>query len=794
MENLKATATKLATDVKLYWKTPPKGKYMTFREIVAYSGGGIGVQCIVYVVTQMILSTNNTLIGNTIGIEPSVMYIMYLIGIGASIPLAGLRANIIDNTRGHEGKYRPYLIKMGIPCLILAIGFVWVPYEHIDSQLVKCIIIVAFNICFQFFYNFFYDAYENLIHVLSPNSQERTEVAAVRTIVYSIAPSIIGIIMPLFANLLVGGSMTDIRLYRWVYPPLLFLGFIGTIYVYANTKEKIVQAKTHVAQVRFLDAIRAVAKNKYFWIISLAGWLGFLEGAQGSILFWLYEYGKACNAGQYALIIAITGNASLWGMLMAPSAIKRYGKKRVLVITNIFNILFILMMIPFIEEIWMITLLVFLNSVVGAFMHILNPSIQADIRDYQHYVTGERIDGMFVAVGVIGTIIALVTSGIVPTVQTSLGVTTENALALGYSNAWDVLYETAIYEKLITVLILMSAVGATLNVLPYFFYDLTETRQKAIIKVLKIRAMFEDFGNDMLDDKDIVESLDIIHHAEEMANKEPIPVTKEHIKAAKKEPNSPDKKAHIKAAKKAYKEAKAYNEDIEISKFVLKELHKFETEEMQAKVKVATELRNSGLKALSVVDPCLLQNAIALPKTTKEEKAIRKEQIEAAKARIRSKKIIFKHFNGELTKYDRSDLHKYYDQLNECELALEAAYTKVKRARKTKNKGELQTAKAQVKELKEVQKKINADLNQENKVFSLYHSAAKPYLDAKRLMIEEENYKHYDEIAGKYEQAKINAAEKERLEKERLEKEAAEKKAFEEQLKAQKKEKTKTKK
>ena len=31
-----------------------------------------------------------------------------------------------------------------------------------------------------------------------------------------------------------------------------------------------------------------------------------------------------------------------------------------------------------------------------------NPSIQGDIRDYQQYTTGERIDGMFAAVGLIG--------------------------------------------------------------------------------------------------------------------------------------------------------------------------------------------------------------------------------------------------------------------------------------------------------------------------------------------------------------------------------------------------------
>ena len=41
---------------------------------------------------------------------------------------------------------------------------------------------------------------------------------------------------------------------------MVILGFLLSIMVYANTQEKIIQAKTHVVQVKFIDAIRAVAK------------------------------------------------------------------------------------------------------------------------------------------------------------------------------------------------------------------------------------------------------------------------------------------------------------------------------------------------------------------------------------------------------------------------------------------------------------------------------------------------------------------------------------------------------
>ena len=89
-------------------------------------------------------------------------------------------------------------------------------------------------------------------------------------------------------------------------------------------------------------------------------------------------------------------------MLLAPFCVKKWGKRAVLIVTNIFNIVFILLMLPFVNEInnltiWLVMGCLYLNALMGSFMHILNPAIQADIRDYQQYKTGERIDGMFSA-------------------------------------------------------------------------------------------------------------------------------------------------------------------------------------------------------------------------------------------------------------------------------------------------------------------------------------------------------------------------------------------------------------
>lgn len=156
---------------------------------------------------------------------------------------------------------------MALPSCLLVVGMVMVPYEKISNQIVKAVIVLLFNIGFQFFYMFFYDAYENLIMVLSPDTQERADVLAIKSVVYSLAPSIASALLPLVAQALTNGDLYDMKLYRVLYPPFAILGVICSVYIYANTQEKIVQARTHVVQIKFMDAIRAVAKNKLFWVI-----------------------------------------------------------------------------------------------------------------------------------------------------------------------------------------------------------------------------------------------------------------------------------------------------------------------------------------------------------------------------------------------------------------------------------------------------------------------------------------------------------------------------------------------
>lgn len=794
-------AKELIKNVRLHWNEPAEGRYMPFKEILAYAGGGIGVKFLAVMAVNMILSTTNVLIGNTIGIAPMDMYVLYVLSVLSNIPLSGIRANIIDNTRSKEGKYRPYIIKAGIPSALITILFVWFPYDRLESivgagsifgktkaYVATCVVVLLLNFAQQFFYNFFYEAYDNLLHVLSPNSQERTDVASVKGVVYSLAPSILGLVMPLFAQWFTNNNMYDIRLYRYIYPPLCILSIGLCIVIYANTKEKIVQAKTHIIQIKFMDSLREVVRNKYFWIIALAGWLGFLESAVSTLLQWLYNYGGVCTGTEYSIIMLFCQNAGLVGMLLAPFCIRKWGKRGVLIMTNVLNVVFILLMYPFINSLVLLVICFWMNALANAFAQILTPTIQADIRDYQQYVSGERIDGMFSTITALGGIVTLATSGVLPVIYKTFGINEtiarqvmnnsaimnrvmdngtvvgeviQKAIENGSANiSYFALYDPEILSSMLKVLILVSVAGAVINVIPYFFYDLTELKQQGIIKVLKIRAFFEDYGNGTLSDRDLVEVVDLVETANRLAGEELPVLSRAEIKKARASKD----RAALDRAKHDYREAEIRKTEIQLAPFVIKELHRFDSPLGKAEVENAQKIVQAGLEGLEKVRidalKSELQAAKKLPKKTEEEKEIRQYAIHFSRMRLTARKYQKKYFDGKeaIRQPDDSNLNELFRieaLYNEQE---ETLYKKLYESKERKDSKSVKETKAEIKQLMKRIKELNQKIRDEQNKRTFYNRAAKPWLDAARLLRQAENYTHFSEIRDRYEDAKQKIA------------------------------------
>lgn len=774
---IKDKAVSFIESVRYYWNDPPNGKYMSFKEIAAYAGGGIGAYFIIQLGSNLIVSTTNMIVGGAIGVSPTDMYIIYLIATFLNIPLSAVRANMIDNTRGKAGKYRPYLLSMGIPTAVISIAYVWFPYDKLDviftneilgkegGYFATCVVVFTFNILLHFFFYFFQDAYTNLIHVLSPNTQERTDVLAIKSIVYSLAPSIMNMALPLVAKFFANNNLYDIKVYRLSYPVFAIIGIALTIVVFGYTKEKIVQAKTHTIQIRFIDAFKEVAKNKYFWIISLAGWLGFLELSYGNIINWSYTYGHTCEGEVMTLMNTLIGNASFWGMLLAPFFIRRFGKKKVLVTINLINVVCILAMLINMKSIWWLFVCVYFNMMFGAFEQITTPAIQADIRDFQQYKSEQRIDGMFSTVATIGNLIQLATSSVIPAVEKYYGVHEKN----GYSQPFEILDvntgEPGLLYKMMAAIIIMAGVGAFLNVVPYFFYDFTEKKQKSIIRVLQLRSLFEDYGNNALDNHQIVETVEMVEEARKMSVAKHKIVDRNSYKEIKD-------RAKRKEARKQYNADVLFNEEIEISKFVCDELDKFETEFFKRKVEAYTDVYEEGLNGIknSSLDQLKdeLNYARALPKNSISEKELRKFEIQIAKDKISAKKAYDKYFGtvNEFVEPDMAEFTKLIDSEEELDNKIFELVKSKSQAKKNKDTRMVKEATVSIKEAESQRKEIRAQIKVFSDNFAYFNRAAKPYIDARKLLVQKENYSHFDEIAALYENAKIDAAEEDRIKQE----------------------------
>lgn len=752
------------------------GKYVSYKEIIAYGVGGMGVQFVMFFCSLIALSATSFLVGNTIGIKP--MHLQYMavastiIGFGITIG----RSYIIDSARFKSGKFRPWLAITGIPTVIIAVVFVWLPYETMSYMQKVIAVFLCYNLL-QCFYPFFQQAYTDLANVISPNSHERTDIVSVSSIIYSMAPSLTGLFVPMLSTLT--GGLNSITTYRIIHPLVAVVGLLLSYVAYAGTRERIIVAESHVTQFKFSDAFRAVAKNKYFWITSLAGWLGFLEGAVGVIIGWTFIYAYPDRMGLYGVATTLIGNAALWAMLICPIAIRVLGKRNLLIWCNVTNVVLIGLLYPLYNNIPALIVLYYLNGFINSFSIVYNPGINADMRDYQQYFTGERIDGMFGAVGIIGSFIGMFTGMVLPTIYQMLGL----------EDNYDVLEVASFREDMFDVLIIAAVIGAALNFVPYLFYDLTETKQRGIVKVLKIRAMFEDYGNGILRDESIVEAIDIIDEAnllykdrtlmttkDDIKKAERLPartpeekefkkneikrlkaaykefntqnrgIKKDRINQAKAMPKSTDaekaaRKAAIKAAKKENRELNKLNADISVCDFIIDEMNKYNTPRIQKQVERSRALEAAGYNGIFYYSKEDMAEAKALPKSTHEEREIRSDAITRARALKNARKAMIKFYGSPENIVEPSD-----DAFKAAEALPDDTFAH------------------QLEKKRTVKKLVNEK--------SKYIRSVKPLLDARRQLTEKENYAHLDDIRARYADAKANTDaeyEARRVEIERLE-------------------------
>jgi hypothetical protein len=135
-------------------------------------------------------------------------------------------------------------------------------------------------------------------------------------------------------------------------------------------------------------------------------------------------------------------------------------------------------------------------------------------------------------------------------------------------------------------MILSSVVGAAANVIPMFFFNLTEDKQRGMTKALKLRAMFEDYAGGLLKDGLREECAKFIREAREGIG------------------------------------------DPEENRYVLDELRKYGAPVMRPRLALAEEIAGGGYAGILRFDPARVKQA-----RSKEERAVLRD-MKAARSKM----------------------------------------------------------------------------------------------------------------------------------------------------------------
>lgn len=553
--------------IKDHWNTPAEGKYIPYKEVVAYSVGGIGVKFVIYVVYYIGLSGTSLLAGSALGLKNGDLVKLNMIATVIGIGLGFLRGMIIDNTRSKKGKFRPYLLFAGIPSAAIVTLFAFLPFETMSYNQRLWSLFVTY-ILLQICYPFYDQAYSTLVQVMSPNSNERAEVITVSTLVYSIAPTILGFIVPIIAGYT--GGLEKINAYRVIMPVFGIVGAVLGIFSYSGTKERIIVSKDYTPKVPFFYGVMQGMNNKYQWARSLTSWFVLFQMGIGNVTTWYFYYGIKDTLNltteqqgvMNGTLVTVLGAAATPAMLLAPMIIKKIGKRNLVILYTVCNIFCMIGMYLSIRHIWLLFVFTWIRGFFGTFTIITDPALNADVLDYQQYKTGDRLEGLMGQfVGFVGTFISM---GITYFIQKTV---LQNRY--GLVDNYDDLYQASFREPMAKAVIVIAIVGYALSLIPFvLMYTLTEQEHNAHISVLKIRAALADFASGTLSEGELINAKEIYFDA-------------------KKRYEALSNELKNEGSKKKQKKIKAELKALEI---IIDEKNRFQKPEMLKKLEKAQEL------------------------------------------------------------------------------------------------------------------------------------------------------------------------------------------------------------
>lgn len=519
--------------LKTYWRKPPSGYMVSYKEFVSFALGAGGLSLISILIQWTTIASGTYMMLSYFSVTPGLVWILTIASAVVCCIRSPILSAIIDNSNSPKGKFKPFLLWAGIGtaiCLTL-VPFIpesWnkiicfsfkLPAMPVFKMTAASTIDVSVGVILMFlliqaglsFHALLNQAIVGIEQTLTSVAQERANIGALKGLISNIPGSVVNVIIPLLVGTVFAkkGGYNSIELYRWIFPFCAALSVLFILFLIRGTKEKVVVKKNYVAKVGFVEGLKILLKNKYFWLINLISIFTTIK-VLANITNWIKQFsfvsdGAKTLAGVYCATLLMS--VLILGMVLGPLLIKKFGKKNVMIVSNVGYFLLVgVQLLLYKHPVLILLVSLFQNCFVG--LDYITMVMTSDVMDYIQWKTGKRIEGTWQNASAIITTVAGIFTGMLAPIFLAMGGINFDAKledALSNENLRNNAYK---YQTLLAL------IGSFFVMLPMLFYDLTEKKHANYIRVLKIRSALDNYNDKVLSGQDVIAVKEIKDEAE----------------------------------------------------------------------------------------------------------------------------------------------------------------------------------------------------------------------------------------------------------------------------------------
>lgn len=478
----------LFTSLKNGWSTPPKGRYLTFKEMACYGFSGLGVSFIVNVITAVITATQIPYIYEIDVIHGTIIF--SIVGV-SNLLIQPFFGKMLQNTKTKIGRYKPYIIGIAPVISLFVVLATWLP--QVNSMTFRVVYAYCACIPVLVLWNIWYNTFYMIPAAMTPVSQERTDMLSPVGLIMGFAPTVMNFIIgPIRAHFMSQGRE---------YMAFRLMGLISTVigvilvFLILKTKERIYETPQERENISVKEGLRLVMQNKPLMIYTLAMIIGSLRGVAEMNSYYIgqFRYGETTEQGLslFSMLSPIVGFAATPAMLLLPFMTRKMNNKSIMIMWQAINtVAYGVLCIIGYENIpvgtptaVVITVIRFVTgfNAVGT----LTPIMLSEIYDYQQWKTGRRLEGFIQTFAVSMTGLVSQFAMFIPTfIQQKIGYQPMN-----FKNGAEYLPENiAIMNQWFNISAVITVVSGILFIAVMAFYPLSKKKYNQIMEELKEKS------------------------------------------------------------------------------------------------------------------------------------------------------------------------------------------------------------------------------------------------------------------------------------------------------------------